>query len=251
MNEHLRLSPAGANLIKAFESCLRNLGGGRIAAYMDPVGVPTIGWGHTNHHGRKFEMGDVWTKAEVDAEFLKDMAKFEDVVHRLVKVPLTQYQFDALVSFSFNCGEGALGKSTLLRKVNAGDFKGAAKEFSKWNKGGGRVLPGLVRRRASEALLFQNITDRNYDGKPDRVQPPEPGEPVEEMPQQVDPPPGEKQGWWQWLVGGVGASFMGMFEYIQTPWGFAAFCVVVGAIALFVWLIASGRIKNPFSGGSL
>lgn len=190
MNDTLRLSTAGQNLIKAFESCLRPIGDGRITAYMDPVGVPTIGWGHTNHHGRKFKMGDVWTQAECDGEFRSDMIRFEKAVKSLVTVPLKQWQFDALVSFSFNVGEGALGKSTLLRKVNARDFDGAALEFQKWNKGGGRVLLGLVRRRASESLLFQHIPDANYDGRPDKVRPPtvQEAEAIPPPPQGVDEP---------------------------------------------------------------
>jgi len=190
MNDTLRLSRAGQNLIKAFESCLRPVGGGRITAYLDPVDIPTIGWGHTNHHGRKFKMGDIWTQAECDEEFRSDMIRFEKAVKVLVKVPLRQWQFDALVSFSFNVGEGALGKSTLLRRVNAGDFEGAALEFQKWNKAGGHVLAGLTRRRASESLLFQNIPDANYDGRPDKVRPPtvEEAPDVEKMPQEVDAP---------------------------------------------------------------
>jgi hypothetical protein len=111
------------------------------------------------------------------------MAKFEAVVEKLVKVELKQHQFDALVSFAFNCGEGALAKSTLLRKVNNKDFAGAAQEFHKWTHGGGRVLPGLVRRRASESLLFQGIADENFDGKPDELIHID-----DSMPQQVDPP---------------------------------------------------------------
>ena len=114
------------------------------------------------------------------------MEEFESAVQRLVKVELEQWQFDALVSFTYNCGEGNLQKSTLLKKVNAGDFDGAALEFHKWNKGGGKVLAGLVRRRASEALLFQNIKDENYDGKPDKVIAPM----REPMAQEVDDPDG-------------------------------------------------------------
>jgi lysozyme len=91
---------------------------------------------------------------------------------------LTAYQFDALTSFTYNCGEGNLKKSTLLKKVNAGDFEGAALEFHKWNKANGKVLAGLTRRRASESLLFQGITDEDYDGKPDQ----------HAMPQSVDAP---------------------------------------------------------------
>ena len=90
----------------------------------------------------------------------------------------------SLTSFAYNCGLGNLQKSTLLKKVNAGDFKGAADEFPKWNKGGGKVLPGLVRRRASERLLFLNIADKDYDGKADPGHKPA----IEPMPQAVDAP---------------------------------------------------------------
>jgi len=163
----LHLSPKGAALIKAFESCLQPIGGGKFRPYPDPVQVLTIGWGHTNHNGRQFDTSAVWTQADCDSEFLADMAIFEKAVARNVTVQLNQDQFDALVSFTFNLGEGNLKQSTLLKKLNAGDFAGAAQEFPRWNKAGGRVLPGLVRRRASEALLFQSIPDSNYDGVPD------------------------------------------------------------------------------------
>jgi lysozyme len=82
-------------------------------------------------------------------------------------VPLRQNQFDALVSFSYNVGLPAFRSSTLLKKLNRDDYDGAAIEFHKWVKSGGKVLKGLVRRRASEALLFQGIDDLNYDGVPD------------------------------------------------------------------------------------
>jgi lysozyme len=184
MNEDRKLTPAGANLIKHFEGCLKQVGPDQFKAYSCPAGVLTIGHGHTNHHGRKFNSGDMWSRDECDAEFLSDMAGFERDVRKYVKVPLQPWQFDALVSFTYNCGAGALQKSTLLKKVNAGDFEGAAKEFHKWNKANGKTLSGLTRRRASESLLFQNILDANYDGKPDKVIAP----PAEPMPQTVDAP---------------------------------------------------------------
>ena len=167
MNDGLHLSEEGAKLVQAFEGCLKPVGRGRFKPYVCPAGVLTIGWGHTNHHGRKFKAGDVWTQAQCDAEFLSDMKGFEAAVKRLVRVELNQQQFDALTSFAYNCGEGNLGKSTLLRKVNRGDFPGAAREFAKWNRGGGRVLAGLTRRRACEALVFQGFYDANHDGKAD------------------------------------------------------------------------------------
>ena len=177
MNDDLSLTPRGADLIKHFESCMQKKGE-HYHAYHCPAGVLTIGWGHTHHHGRKFNVSSRWTREECDEAFLEDMEGFERAVRRLVKVPLEPYQFDALVSFDYNTG--ALGKSTLLKKVNAGDFEGAAKEFHKWNKatvnGKKQVMRGLVRRRSSEALLFQDILDLDYDGKPDP------------MPQIVDEP---------------------------------------------------------------
>ena len=165
-NDAKKIGEKGAALIKAFESCLKPVADG-FQAYIDPVGVLTIGWGHTNDNGRQFDSASVWTQDDCDAEFLSDMAIFESAVNDLVEVSINQDQFDALVSFAFNVGAGNLGKSTLLKKLNAGDFAGAAQEFQRWNKGGGKVLPGLTRRRACEALLFQSIPDKNYDGIPD------------------------------------------------------------------------------------
>lgn len=221
MNDSLRLSKAGQNLIKAFESCLRPVGGGRFAAYLDPVAVPTIGWGHTNHHGRKFKMGDIWTQAECDDEFRSDMIRFEKAVKALVTVPLKQWQFDALVSFSFNVGEGALGKSTLLKRVNAKNFDAAALEFHKWNRAGGQVLNGLTRRRASESLLFQNIPDANYDGRPDKVRAPTPEEApdVERMPQEVDEPKEPKTGVTETAVVGGGLSITAIVTIVLDKLG--------------------------------
>jgi lysozyme len=158
MNGTLTVSAAGLKLIQSFEGCEKPVKGkrGRYRAYVDPVGILTIGWGHTNATGRAFDADTVWTQAECDAALAEDLAKFEAGVRALVKVALSQCQFDALVSFAYNCGLGNLRSSTLLRKVNKGDFAAAAREFAKWNKAGGRVLAGLTRRRAAEAMLFQD-----------------------------------------------------------------------------------------------
>ena len=181
MNENRKLTDAGARLIQHFEGCLTPHEG-KFKAYKCPANVLTIGWGHTNHHGRQFDASSRWTAGECNEAFLEDMEGFERDVRRLVTVPLTDHQYDALVSFTYNCGTGNLAKSTLLKKVNAGDHKGAAAEFHKWNKGGGKVLAGLTRRRASESLLYQGIPDLNYDGKAD------PKPPAEPMAQAVDNP---------------------------------------------------------------
>ena len=141
------VNDAGVRLVQEFEGC-------KLEAYPDPGtgGEPfTIGWGST---GPDIGPGTVWTQEEADARFLDDLTKFGDGVDRLVRVPLTDNQFAALVSFAYNVGLGALAGSTLLRKLNAGDYQGAADQLPRWKKGGGRVLPGLVRRRAAERELF-------------------------------------------------------------------------------------------------
>ena len=184
MNENRKMTPAGGNLVKHFEGLLEK-SGDKYKPYKCPANVLTIGLGHTNHTGRKFDASARWSYEECRDAFIEDMETFERAVRKHVRVPLTEYQFDALVSFTFNCGEGALAKSTLLKRVNAGDHKGAAAEFHKWNKGGGKVLAGLTRRRASESLLYQGIKDANYDGKAD----PKPAK--HPMPQAVDNPEGD------------------------------------------------------------
>lgn len=130
---------------------IRNAEGDKLTAYYCPAGVLTIGVGHT---GPDVKPGMRITQAESDALLSADLAKFEKAVMRAVTVPLTQNQFDALVSFTYNLGEGNLRSSTLLKRVNASDFRGAAAEFAKWNKSNGKGLGGLATRRAAEAALF-------------------------------------------------------------------------------------------------
>lgn len=142
----------GVTVMHHFESC-------KLKAYPDPGsknGEPwTIGWGHT---GPEVKPGLVWTQAQADAAFLEDLRSFERDVGSLVKVPLTQGQFDALVSFAYNVGLASLNKSTLLRLLNAGDYAGAALQFRRWNKNDGQVMRGLTRRRAAEEGLFNGLT---------------------------------------------------------------------------------------------
>lgn len=145
----MKTSDRGIALIKAHE-------GLRLTAYTDPVGVWTIGYGHTTAAGPpKVERGMKITEAGADAILRQDLAKFERYVLDAVKVPLNQNEFDALVSFTFNLGPGNLRSSTLLRKLNAGDRAGAADEFLKWTRAGGKTLPGLVKRREAERALFR------------------------------------------------------------------------------------------------
>jgi lysozyme len=119
--------------------------------------VPTVAYGHTDAAGEpKYAntKSKTFTKAEGRLILERDLATYAASVRSLVKVPLNDNQFGALVSFTYNCGAANLKKSTLLKKVNAGDFEGAAKEFGRWNRAGGQVLKGLTRRRAAEAALF-------------------------------------------------------------------------------------------------
>jgi lysozyme len=141
-----KLSKHGAEFIAEFE-------GFRSRAYWDQWGqVYTIGYGHT----RGVRQGQTVTKAEALKLLQADAATAAQAVRDLVHVRLSQNQFDALVSFAFNLGGGALAESTLLKKLNRGDYKGAAKQFQRWNKAGGVVLLGLTRRRKAEARLFLN-----------------------------------------------------------------------------------------------
>lgn len=138
------ISQVGVDLIKGFEGVI-------LHTYIDAVGVKTIGYGHT---GSDAYSGRVITMAQAEAFLKQDLGAFEHAVNDAVKVSINQNQFDSLVSFSFNVGKGALQSSTLLRKLNSRDYNGAASEFLKWNKGGGRVLAGLTRRRQAERDLF-------------------------------------------------------------------------------------------------
>ncbi|MGF1461042.1 MAG: lysozyme [Leptolyngbyaceae cyanobacterium] len=138
----------GLTIIKHFE-------GRELRAYQDSVGVWTIGYGHTSAAGPpQVYAGQTITEQQAEDILKKDLELFEGGVRDLVKVPVNGDQFSALVSFSFNVGLGALADSTLLRKLNAGDYQGAADEFPRWVKAGGETLPGLVRRRDAERALF-------------------------------------------------------------------------------------------------
>ncbi len=137
------ISTNGLNLIKHFE-------GLRLRAYQCSANVWTIGYGHTADVGEN----DVITEEEALSFLRQDVAESERAVNKHVHVPLTQNQFDALVSFVFNLGVGNFRTSTLLKKLNAGDDDGAAQEFGRWIHAGGKALPGLVRRREAERALF-------------------------------------------------------------------------------------------------
>lgn len=124
-----------------------------LKVYLDPVGIPTSCVGHTSTVTRA-DVGKVVTPAVCDDLLRRDTKVAVTAVQTSVKVPITQEQFDALVSFTFNVGAANLKSSTLLRRLNAGDCAGATAQFGRWNMARGKVLPGLVKRRAREAALF-------------------------------------------------------------------------------------------------
>ncbi|MGH6785714.1 MAG: lysozyme [Novosphingobium sp.] len=149
----LSIGPAGIALIKRFEGCARRRPDRRFAAYPDPGtgGAPwTIGWGAT---GAGIGPGTVWTQAECDDRLERDLVRYAgEVSAALAGAPTTQPQFDALVGFHYNTG--AIRRATLTKRHRAGDFAAARAEFARWVRAGGKVLPGLVKRRAAEAELY-------------------------------------------------------------------------------------------------
>ena len=127
-------------------------------AYLCPANVWTIGYGTTRVNGKPVTSGMTCTEQQAEEYLKNDLQVFAKAVNRLVKVPLTDNQISALLSFTYNLGVGALEKSTLLKKLNEGSYWVAQAEFLKWIRAGGKILPGLVRRRGEEAELFGDCT---------------------------------------------------------------------------------------------
>lgn len=146
--------------MKASEKCLdliRRFEGFRSKPYRCPAGVPTIGYGSTRYaDGTPVKLTDAAiTQAQADDIMRATLGEYENAVNRYVTAPMNQNEFDALVDFAYNAGAKNLLTSTLLRKLNAGDRAGAAKEFDRWVYANGQVLPGLVKRRMAERNLFE------------------------------------------------------------------------------------------------
>jgi lysozyme len=139
----MQYSKSGLHLTGQSEGC-------KLKAYLDSNGVPTIGYGHT----RGVRLGMTCTQAQADAWLAEDIAWAVSEVNRLVHVQLTQPEFDALVDFTFNLGCGSFDHSKLLALVNQGNMQAAAQEFEKWDKCGGQVVAGLLRRRVAERSEF-------------------------------------------------------------------------------------------------
>lgn len=148
----MNISDKGLKFIQSFE-------GFREKAYLCPAGIWTIGYGHT----KNVYPGQIISKHDATMRLLGDVSDAERIVRQNVNVQLDQHQFDALVSFVFNLGEGNFVQSTLLKRLNTGDYAGAASQFLRWNKADGRELPGLTRRRRAEKELFE--TSRSAEMK--------------------------------------------------------------------------------------
>jgi len=146
----MRTSQKGIDLIKKFEGC-------KLKAYKCPGGVLTIGYGHTS----KVYKGQIITQEEAELFLREDLIVYENCIKKYVEVNLTQNEFDALVSWTYNLGCGSLKKSTMLWHLNDGKGDLVPIEMQKWNKAGGKVLKGLVRRRKAEADLFTNANERS------------------------------------------------------------------------------------------
>ncbi|OOW07641.1 lysozyme [Acinetobacter sp. MF4642] len=146
--DQMVVSLFGVDLICGFE-------GKRLAAYDDGVGVWTIGFGTTVYpNGIKVMKGDTCTEAQAKTYMAHDLKKFEVAVNKAVTVQLNQNQFDALLSLAYNIGASAFSQSTLVKKLNANDIRGAADQFDVWVNAGGKRMQGLVNRRAKEKALF-------------------------------------------------------------------------------------------------
>lgn len=147
------ISPRGIEFIVSFEGKHKLLSDGTYKAYLDTLAKPNV-W--TIYCGLTKGVGPntCVTEEQGNAMFRKELAIYEDAVEKHVKVPLNQNQFDALVSFVYNCGPNALKTSTLLKRLNAGKYAEVPAQLARWNKAGGKVWPGLTRRRAAEGALF-------------------------------------------------------------------------------------------------
>lgn len=165
----MQMSDAGIDaILKKFEGC-------KLKSYKCPAGILTIGYGHTSAAGLPLvKEAMTITQAQAVEILHRDLKQYEDGVSKLVKVELTQNQFDVLVDFAYNAGVGNLAKSGLLKAVNAGKFDQVPDELMKWTKGGGKILPGLVKRRQAEGAWWrahENHPDDHGDhrSEPDAV----------------------------------------------------------------------------------
>jgi lysozyme len=238
----MKVSRKGLESIKRHE-------GSRNRMYKDPVGLPTIGVGHLLTRS-ELTSGKIvissqvvhWREGLTDRQvtdlLAQDIHKFEEAVNKSILVTLNQNQFDALVSLAFNIGEGAFQKSTLLRKLNAKDFGGAADQFLRWIYSAGRKLPGLVTRRKEERALFLSAPkEQPVEPPPPPVEAngPAPEPPVSEAPTSTpETPPmpkddSSKKSLWATIVGGAGAVISSVGGFLTSTEGL----IIIAAIGFF------------------
>lgn len=230
----MKTSDHGRAFITRWEGC-------HLKAYLCPAGVCTIGVGHTAAMGDpKPVLGMKITQDEADAILARDLSQIERDIIASVKVKLAQKQFDTLVSFVFNVGIGAFRKSTLLKKLNAGDYAAVPEELMKWTRAGGKVLQGLVNRRKAEADLWRGAPT---DQKPEAL-----------MPQEVDPPRKmrqSKEGNAALIAGGAatvsaandianqikqtGDNVTSLIDLLKNPTFLAFILIAVAAGAIWYW----------------
>ena len=248
----METSAAGIDLIKRFEG-LHKVNGENVEAYKDPVGITTIGYGHT----RTAREGMVITKDEADRLLIKDLAWAERAVSQHVKVPLAQNQFDACVSLCFNIGEGAFARSTLVKEINKGRYDAAPTQFMRWVYAGGKKFRGLERRRAAEAEMWNDVSA-------------EPSETPEEVPTVAEPDNGRpvkdvmRDSWtirglflaflamihdaYEWVLSWIdsGANVVSDINSSLSPWNsflkvaganMSTIAIVVGVVGLSIVLI--------------
>ena len=144
MNNDLKTSQEGISLIKSFEGC-------ELSAYRCSANVPTIGYGHT----AGVSDGDTCTLEEAEEMLTEDLVEFENYVKKYVETDLEQNQFDSLVAWVYNLGPKNLSESTMLKELNAGNLEEVPRQMKRWNRAGGQVLDGLIRRREAESRLFK------------------------------------------------------------------------------------------------
>lgn len=236
----MRMSADGLALVKEFE-------GLRLKAYKCPAGVWTIGYGHTSAAGDPEVIpGMEITKAEAEEILKRDMVQYENGVRKLVKVEVTQGQFDALVDFAYNAGVGALAKSTLLKRVNEERFNEVPAEFMKWTRGGGKELPGLVRRRRAEVKLWRGLdTEKPVPVEESRAEPDVPA-PKKSIVQ-------SKEANGAVIAGGAGAIAVAQEvmpivreggDLLSAMSGTAIVCVVIVVAAAAIWYFRKQRLEE-------
>lgn len=216
----MNLSDEGIRLIKSFEGYHRALPDGRCVAYRCPAGVWTLGWGCTEG----IREGMVWTESDAEEALRRELSQFEAGVNRLVTADINQNQYDALVSFAYNVGLGGLQRSTVLKRVNSRDFSKVPAALAMWNKGGGKVLPGLVARRQREGALFMKPMEA-------------PQEPI--MPHAVTETVPWYRRWWMKLTG-VAAPTAVATEVVAPPdlsfWtGWQGFGTTLAGLGAWAW----------------